>query len=173
MRDDDIRRVGDLEIGQDLAFERRDGRLQRAGWLVILLVLAASTSGLCGSVGPLGSVTARAAEGSVEITYARFPRHNAPMVLEVRLPATAITDGRARIWLDGSYLDRFNVQSTQPDPATVEAAGERVIYTFQVAAGAEPVTVSLSLTPLQYGRQTGRIGLVDGPSWRLRQFVYP
>ncbi len=44
-----IPRVGDLDIEQDLDFERRQWHVQRVGWVVFLLILLAAFVGLLGT----------------------------------------------------------------------------------------------------------------------------
>jgi hypothetical protein len=51
--DQQLPRIGDLEIRQDLSFERRDWMMQRLGWAVIGLLILAGLTGLTGSSGPM------------------------------------------------------------------------------------------------------------------------
>ena len=72
-----VRRVGDLEIGQGLDFQRREWAIQRIDWMAMLLVLAAVLLGLFGR-GVFGSVTASESDGSLHFAYDRFDRKHSP-----------------------------------------------------------------------------------------------
>lgn len=52
-----IRRVGELEIEEDLDFQRRMWRLQQIGWALLVLVVVAALLGLFGK-GPLSRAVA-------------------------------------------------------------------------------------------------------------------
>src|SRR3712207_4138009 len=54
-------RVGDLEVAEDLTFQRREWAAQRVGWVLLALVIAAALAGLLGR-GPL-STTRRESDG--------------------------------------------------------------------------------------------------------------
>jgi hypothetical protein len=49
-------RAGDLEVEQDLDFQQRTWALERAGWIVMLLIIAAALAGFFGG-GPLSPTT--------------------------------------------------------------------------------------------------------------------
>ena len=66
-----------LELHQDPRFTRRIAAIQRAGWVVMGLVIAAALLGLFGA-GPLSRATAEAADGTLRLEYDRFGRLSAP-----------------------------------------------------------------------------------------------
>ena len=50
---------------------------------------------------------------------------------------------------------------------------EEITYVFAVADQGQPVEITFDVQPTHYGPHGGRVGLDDGPSVRIRQFVYP
>ena len=167
------RRIGDLDIHEDATFQSRTWLLERIGWIVILLILAAALLGLCGSAGPLGRGSAGEQGGPLSLRYARFPRHAAPTLLEVRLDGATVRDGTARVWMEQALLENFDLEHVTPEPVTVELGAGHLTYVFRVAEPGGPLTITFSLRAERYGPHTGRIGLPDGPTLRFRQFVYP
>lgn len=165
-------RVGDLEIYQDLAFEERAAWWQRAGWLVLTLVLLAGLLGLFGD-GPLSRAGAGAPDGPLRVEYDRFGRLLGETELRVQLGAGTARDGTVRLWLERDYLDRMRPRRIAPEPEGVEAGPDRLIYTFRVADAGAPAQIIFTLEPAALGAGGAHLGLVDGPTVRLDQLIYP
>ena len=66
-----MRRVGDLEVSQDLDHEKKFWLVQRIGWALLFLLWLAGVAGLFGS-GPLSGSTASAPD--LRLEYDRFVR---------------------------------------------------------------------------------------------------
>ena len=64
-------RVGDLEISQDLTFQRRSWIVQRVGWVMLALLILAALGGLFGP-GPLSRARAGPHDGPLWVEYQRF-----------------------------------------------------------------------------------------------------
>lgn len=167
-----MRRVGDLEVDQDLPFERRAWRLQRVGWALILLVAAAALTGLFGA-GPLSRRTTGSAGGGLLVEYDRFARVNADSRLRAFVVLPPGAAGAVRLWLDRAYLAVVDVEQVTPQPDLVEAAPDRVTYVFRLARAEGPVEVTFRLTPREFGWHTARLGVEGGDQADFRQLVYP
>ena len=61
----------DLEISEDIVFQRRSWVMQRVGWGLMALFLATGPTGAFG-VGPLSSTSA--IREDLKVSYERFPR---------------------------------------------------------------------------------------------------
>jgi hypothetical protein len=169
----EMKRVGDLEVAEDMDAQRRNWRFQRIGSALMALVAVAGLLGLFGGVGPLSRATAGDQEAPLSITeYERFLRLGKPTTLQVRLDASATTGGEARVWLSREYIQSIQLQEIDPLPERVEAAPDRYVYVFDAAAD-RPTTVTFELEPDEMGPLQGRMGLDGGTSLTFGQFVYP
>ncbi len=164
--------VGDLEVGQNLDYQRRAWRANQIGWVVMALALLAALLGIFGS-GPLSSASAGEQGGPLWIEYDRFARYTAPTTLRVHLGPGAMSGGQARLLVDRRYLQSLQLQDISPQPDRVEAAGDDLIYVFNLADPSRPTTIVFSATAHEIGGLAGRIGLTDGAMVSFNQFVYP
>jgi hypothetical protein len=168
-----IRRVRDLEIDEDLAFERRSLPVERVGIGIMVAVVLAATLGLLGS-GPLSHATARG--DGLAIEFQRFSRYQSSETLTLRLDESATRAPEVRVWVDRGYLDHSRLETVLPPPVRVEAASDRVVLVFAIAELERPLAISLNLQPERIGPVRGRAGLEDrttAGAVEFRQFVFP
>jgi hypothetical protein len=163
-------RVGDLELAQDLRFQRRDWIAQRVGWVLMALFLLAALAGLIGRGGPLARTQAQSADGGLRVEYDRFAHYEAPTRLRLIVSDRVARGKDVRLWIERAYLANARLQQVMPEPQSVRLAGERVIYVFDAGAGGE---VSFELKPDTFGVLAGRAGLEGGGEVAFRHFVYP
>jgi hypothetical protein len=162
----------DLELLQDLSFERRDWIVERVGWVVIAIVVIAALAGLFGP-GPLSWTTAGEQGGPLWLEYARFGRLEAPLTLRVHLGPNIGQQGPARIWVSRKYLEGVHIERISPQPEQVEAGPEQLTYVFSISDPSGPTAVTFSLKTEHFGRQHGCVGIANGPTQCFRQFIYP
>lgn len=168
----DTPRVGDLELEEDLRFQKRQWKVQRIAWVVWLLVLVAAVAGLFGS-GPLSNGTAGEEGGPLWAEYQRFERHQGPSDLKVFLGPGAASGGEGRVWLGRDYLESVELESVTPPPLRVEAGADRYTYVFPVTDPQQGTAVVFRFRPEALGRHEGRIGLPGGAELKFGRFVYP
>jgi hypothetical protein len=166
----EIRRVGSLEISEDLEFERGEWRVERAAWGVILLLLVA---GLLGAFGGGILSHAEAESGPLALEYERLARQRAPTELRLRIAPGTATDGDVRIWFDRAYLDLIAIERIEPEPAAAATGEDRVVYRFALVNPSQPAEVMVRYQPVVAGTTTLRLGVVDGVEIGVNQFVYP
>jgi len=166
-------RVGDLEVGQDLRFQRREWLVQRVGWGVLVAFLLAGLLGLLGG-GPLAIAETGGDGDPMRLRYERFTRHGAPSALEVRLTsATVGADRRTRFWLQRDFINGLQIQRITPEPESVFVGTERLTYVFPAAALSDTTTILFNVVPQARWARSGRIGLPGGTEVPFGQFVYP
>ncbi len=164
---------GDLEVAEDMSFQRREWAFQRVAWLVVAGLLAASLVGVLGGTGLFASAKITTAEG-VTFEYDRFARHHADTTFALEVPPSLVRDGKVVVWFGTDYLDGLNIESDPiPEPQSSEIAGDRVIYTFAVADPSQPVRIEFTAEPDAKWARDGVVGLEPGPVIRFSQFVYP
>ena len=168
----ELQRVDDLEIGQDLEFQRREWTIQRIGWAAMALIALAALLGLFGS-GPLSHATAGQEGDPLRLAYARLDRKRSPSDLRLEIAAGTAQEGQVRLWLDRAYLAGLELQQILPEPDQAQASGDRMVYVFQVGDPNQATEVIFQVEHNTFGLKTGRVGLVDGPGLEFRQLVYP
>lgn len=160
------KRVGDLEIPQDLTWQRKAWRIHRIGWGALALFVIAAAIGLFGGDGPLR-------EAEVDgIQYDRFTRFGSPTEMNLLPPsADEVEEGEIEVRVAADYLSDFTVTSVTPQPDSVRSTTENVIYTF--VAGKPPGPIGFSLVPRESGVQQGSVRIGDGATVEFEQIVYP
>jgi hypothetical protein len=114
-----LERVGDLEIEQNLAQQRREWTIQRIGWVVMVLLALAALLGLFGG-GPFSEGTAGDRDGPLWVEYPRFARLQAPAELRLHVGSEAVPGNEARVWLDRDFIENVQIQHITPEPDRVE-----------------------------------------------------
>lgn len=165
-------RVGDLEIDQDLEFQRRSWAVQRVGRVVVGLLVLAALLGLFGA-GPLSGASAGREGDDLRLEYSRFGRLMSPMTLRVHLAESAARGDKVRLWLSRDYLAGVKVDQVMPEPDSVEAGKDRLTYTFSLTDPSASTEVAFHLEPQTFGPLPGEIGLENGSALGFRQFIYP
>lgn len=161
----------DLEIFEDFAFQRRTWLVERVGWILLALLVAAALLGLFGG-GILGSARVSTADGSLAISYDRFWRQHSPT--ELRLEAVPPTAGSPlRIWISRDYIERTHISQIMPTPTITEVSPDRIVLEFAVGGGRGSVSVMLRIEPLAPWRTIGRVGVEGGEDLSFNQYIYP
>ncbi|MFP5362307.1 MAG: hypothetical protein ACLGI5_06225 [Thermoleophilia bacterium] len=157
-------RVGDLEIAQDLGYERRALRLRNAFAVVWGLILVAALLGVFGT-GPLSS--ARTSDGPLQVEYERFTRFGTTTELSI---APGGGEGTTNVAISRPYLHDLVINDIQPQPAGATVLPDRIVYSFDMQPPAE---IKFFSTFREIGRQTATIWGPDGRRLSYAQFVYP
>ena len=163
---------GDLQIDQDLRFSQREWRTQKAGWLVMLLLILAALLGVFGR-GPLSPQQAVTANGRLILAYDRVARHSATDVLRLAIAPTAVSGDTVSIWFDRAYMHARAIESISPEPQGFSSSGDRIVYRFRVDDPARPAVIAFLTNPRDIGRRRGSAGIVGGDSLRFAQFILP
>jgi hypothetical protein len=162
----------DLELKQDLDFERRTWTVERIGWTVMGLIVLAALAGLFGP-GPLSMTTVGEKSGPLWLEYPRFGRFKAPLMLRVHLGPNTVQQGPVRLWLGRDYLESVQIEAVTPPPEHVEAGAERLTYAFAASEPSRSAAITFHLKADQIGWRRGCIGLAESPPLCFRQLIYP
>ena len=161
--------VDDTDIHQDLAYQEREWRVQRAGWVFMAAIVLAALLGVLG-LGPLNGGTASAGS-ALEVSYERFRRLQAPGVLELHLAAPPGAR-QVQLSVNDAYLKAVRVESVTPDPASVAGDGTRVVYTFNLLPEAQTLAVTMRFWPQRFGLFRAELGS-SGHTVSFTQVVFP
>lgn len=167
-----VKRVGDLDIDQNLAFEKREWVFQKIGRVMMGLLIVAALLGFFGA-GPLSLTELTSSEGAFSATYERFGRRGATTNLTLDIAGNVAENGKVDVWISSDYLDHMQLDGITPNPDQVAAADDGEIYTFLVEEPSDPLTVNFNFTIDSMGRQSGRVGLRNGDLVELTHFFTP
>jgi len=164
-----VARHGDLEINQDIVFQRRMWRAERCTRYFILAALIACVLGFFGGGGWLAEREIRPPARSFVAKLPRFGRvqHRQQLILDI----SEIPAGEARIGVDAALLENFYVREVFPEPLRTEIRDGAVEFVFAPPSG--PWTVRLELQPRRAGALEGRLRLPGGEAVEFRQWIYP
>lgn len=168
-----LHRYGDLEINQDLAFEKRTWVFERTGWALMAIVIVAAWLGLFGIHGMLSDTTLTHDAAPLRLTYNRFARRVAPASLVFEVGPGAGKPGSLTIWLSRSYVDRIQIERITPFPQRVQTGGDRMMFTFSVPESGEPAVIRFDLQTDTAGMLRGEAGLGSAAPLRFQTLVYP
>jgi hypothetical protein len=157
----------ELELEQDVKFQRAEWRVQRVAWGVMVLVIVAALAGLAGP-GPL-SATHREA-GGVAVRYDRFLRYGVDTELEIAVRGARPDSLVVRVARD--FLARFEIVQTHPEPVAQWAGADALVHVFALA-DARPTRVLYRLEPKSSGRARGTLSVDGAGAVDVDAFVYP
>lgn len=169
MADARSRRERDLEnFRSEQEFHEREWAIQRAGWVLLLALMAAAGAGVFG-----GGILARdsIAVADSHIEYDRFIRRNAATQWVVSPARNAAPDGVLRLSIDSAFLEAFEVSSITPEPTRGMLFGDEVQFEFDV--GAVRSSIVFHIEAEQMGVHEGSFRLEAAPAVHVRQIVYP
>ena len=136
----------------------------------MLLILVAALLGLFGH-GLLSQRQLRADDGSLALEYDRFGQVSADTVVTISLHPRNLQHP-CNLWINRSYLDRFEIKQVIPSPRAMELSSDGWLYTFGPSQAAEPFPIQLLLIPRHAGEVEGCVNS-GGRTLCFRQFVYP
>lgn len=167
-----MQRVKDLEIDQDLQFQRRAWVVQRIGWIAMVLIILAGLAGLFGN-GPLSTTIKRSADGVVRIEYDRFDRFDSPTALKIFTRPEAARGDELRIHLSRDYMQGVQIQRVVPEPEHTELDNGGITYVFRLARPAQEAAVVFHFKMDIVGPLSGQLRAGNAEPLTINQFVYP
>ena len=160
----------DLELEIDDAFQRREGRVQRVGWIVLAVTVVGALLGVTGG-GPLAKRRLDAA--GLDVQWERIARAEARTEIRLGAPARLFRDGAFTVRIARPAFDQFKVEEIRPEPEHVSVGDAFVEYRFAVPAGAHSTAVFLALRPERIGEHELTIAVAGAPAVVIRQFALP
>ncbi|KFN50185.1 hypothetical protein P873_08070 [Arenimonas composti TR7-09 = DSM 18010] len=159
-----------LEVDEHPGFERRFHRVQRVGWALLVLLVAAALLGLTGSRGPFAR--AIAAGDGVLVDHPRFARHAADVEIVATIEADSIAgDRRFALELSGSGWRDLRMETIAPQPRAMRTEADALILEFDAGTGDQ--VVRMHVLPTAPGVTRTGIGLAGRAPARLRSLVWP
>jgi hypothetical protein len=160
----------DHDIDENMPLQRRIWRLERVGWVVLILFVTSIFIGLFGD-GPLSQATMNSPDKKMELKYSRYARVNSLEKLIFKLK----TEGRDKpvILIEAMYFKKNQLTHIMPAPESeIENAGYMEFH-FNSSTSDSIFTAIFSVTPLKPGSQCARVGADKNPLSGFSQFIYP
>lgn len=167
-----LRRIGDLEIGEDIAHQQTMWRVERVGWVLMALILVAALLGLLGP-GPLSHTTANDRQSVLSVEYDRFVRNQAPVEFRIYLSSGAVHEGDVRLWLNREFVMRAQIDQINPEPERTELDSRRFIYVLAAPKLEESSQATIHFKPNGFGLTRVQLGIDGGAEVEFTQWVYP
>jgi hypothetical protein len=164
-----IKRIGDLEINQDLAVQARMWKIQRIGWAAMGLIVLAGLIGSFGH-GPISHGTAGGPDSGFMLEFDRLGRMHGPS--ELRFVLQPERDGRLSLWVSDSYLSQVEIHQIVPWPEAMVPVDGGVRFDWH-NSGSSPARVVWSVEATGFGLMSGDFRSPGRPPVHLRQFMYP
>lgn len=160
----------EIAVGDDLEFQQRWWRFERALWLLFLLIVILDLIGVFGR-GFLANSSTQAEDGSLHMKYERIERFRTPSLIQLGLTSKAVEDGKIKLWVSDTIIKPLGNQRIIPQPLTSELDGEGVLYTFP--ASAKGNSVEFALEPGSSGFYQFGIHVLNHPGVQAKILVVP
>jgi hypothetical protein len=160
----------EVELGEDLSFQRRWWRFERGAWSVIVLLLLCDVAGLFGR-GPLANATRSSADGSLMVRYERIERARTPSLIKLELGPEALQSGVAQLFVSNSMVGDLGAERVIPQPERTTIGHNGLIYSFP--AQSTPASVMIELRPRHIGVSRVDVGVPGHDSVHMSVFVFP
>jgi hypothetical protein len=160
----------EIEVGEDLEFQRKWGRFENFAWILFTLIIVLDVAGLFGR-GPIARAERRTADGAIDLKYERIERTDSPSILTINFGPSAIHDGKIKLYISESLVKGLGTQRVVPAPLETMIGDGGLTYTF--SASKPPATVDLALQPSGPGIYHFTIGVVNAEPVQAKVFVVP
>ncbi len=158
--EDSIGKVADeIAVGEDLEFQRRWWKFERATWIFFGVIVSLDLAGVFGR-GPAAQAHKATPDGAMSVKYERVERFSTPSILTIQFGPTAVRDGAIKLWVSESVVKKLGNQRIIPEPASSQTMEGGILYSF--SSGPGPTTVEFALQPASPGLSHFTIRLVPG-----------
>ncbi len=159
--EDSVAKVAnEVAVGEDLEFQRRWWKFERATWIFFGVIVSLDLAGVFGR-GPAAKAHLVTPDGAMNMHYERVERFSTPSILTIHFSPNAVRDGSIKLWVSDSVVQALGNQRVIPQPVTSQTGDGGILYTFP--SSAKPNSVEFQLQPADYGLSHFTIRLVpDG-----------
>jgi hypothetical protein len=160
----------EIEVGEDLEFQRKWWRFENFAWILFTLIIVLDVAGLFGR-GPIAKAERRSADGTIDVRYERIERTDSPSILTIDFAPSAIHDGKIKLYISESLVKGLGTQRVVPAPTETTIGDGGLTYTFP--ASKPPATVDLALQPSGPGIYHFTIAVANAEPIQAKVFVVP
>lgn len=166
-----MRQEETLDLSADDAFQRREWKAQRIGWIVWTLVVVAAFLGLLGP-GWLSSTSRTAKDGTFSVAFDRFLHYHNPSRIDVTLNKLSPEED-FELSVANSLLDGLAILRIEPEPLSHRVGERGVTYAFKRDRDGNAAKVVFHVEYEEYWNAEGEVALVGSTPLVVKQFVFP
>jgi hypothetical protein len=155
-------------VFEDMHFQELSWTLQRAGWVVIALIVALALTGVF-SHGFFSSAVARQNGFPLTVNYERFQRLTASYRFDIFMPPSG--EDEIRLTFNKTFSDFYEIDSIQPQPLRSNSINGGFVLAFE-AADRSGFYAVVWARPRSFGYAPLEIGTPQG-ALTLPVLVYP
>ena len=159
-----------LAVGENLEFQRKWWKFERAIWTIFLLILIADLLGAFGR-GWLSKGQLSDSAQTLTVDYERVARASTPSIMTLHFGRRAIHDGHIQLYVSDSIVKPLGAQRISPQPAVSALGNNGITYTFD--ATELPASAQIALEPSFPGRHTFQLQVVGGTAIESSIVVVP
>jgi len=137
----------ELAVGEDLAFQRKWWRFERALWVLFVMIIALDCMGAFGR-GPLAKSQIESADRAIEADYERIERTGTPSMMTVKVNEAAKVD-QIELFVSDSAVSGLGLQRVIPAPETTKIGSGG--FTYRFPRGSLPAVVRFEFQPVGAG----------------------
>ncbi len=162
---------GACPIKEDLRFQKMTWIVERAGWLVMVVIVIAALAGVFGD--PTTREDVRDGSGRLLVSYQRFQRHLDPT--DLRISVDARGQSLFEVTIDQALSSNLEIRTIRPTPLEMQAHNGGMLLKFAASPESEqPAQIKITGVPTSVGKLNGRVGLLDeSGAAQLDIFIYP
>ena len=152
----------DLELDEDLKTHIRAWKIQRVGWVFMVLVFIMAVLGIFGA----GFLSHRSInKEGIKVAFEYFGRYEADMEVTVSMP----DPGVSTLTIPRDYLDRMKLKQIFPEPDNVKMEGGHYLFSFSPLAQEKVV---LYILPQSTGSFQSTL-MINNQPFTINHFIYP
>src|SRR5690606_14217283 len=115
-----------LHLEEDMEFQKREWKFERAAWFIMLLIFLASVAGLLGPKGLVwDQTTAGDKNTGLEAKYYQFIHRDTPAEFEVKMPTSD-----SYLELQSQSFEKLKVENILPEPRKMEYQQDKILLWF-------------------------------------------
>jgi hypothetical protein len=160
----------EIEVGENLDFQRKWWRFENVVWVLFTLIIVLDIAGLFGR-GPIAKAERHSADGTIDVKYERIERTDSPSILSINFGPSSIQDGKIQLYVSESLVKGLGAQRVVPAPLTSVLGDGGLTYTFP--ASKLPASVDLALEPSGPGLYDFTVGVAGAAPVHAKVFVVP
>ena len=160
----------ELAVGEDVEFQRKWWKFEKAVWVLFLLIVLLDLAGAFGR-GPLSKAEKVTPDHSMDVHYERIERTGTPSVLRVEFSQNAISNHQIQLWASEELVTKLGNKLIAPQPAASVVGNGGILYTFPVTA--QPAATVFSLEPSAPGLYALTLRVSDASELHFKILVMP